>query len=242
MASPPLSSSKATPARPTYANAMARPLGSLAPSTPGPPSVAQLSPLHSTPSLCPKTTLQPLTIANWQPEWDDNNNNADGTEESKEDGADIGGTAETPQQQDDTLAVDINVAAAQATTAHAANNSTSIESGSPPLLSNPPFPGPPTGDAPTPQHCILLDDSSAAICYAAEAPWMLTPSIGALPTGDNDPMAKLNHAITVHLAELDRQQCMIGAKYNAFRMLDSFSEKLPNHGNRDSHVNTFPLL
>ncbi len=27
-----------------------------------------------------------------------------------------------------------------------------------------------------------------------------------------------------------------------FSMLDSFSEKLPNHGNRDSHVNTFPLL
>ncbi len=25
-------------------------------------------------------------------------------------------------------------------------------------------------------------------------------------------------------------------------LLDSFSEKLPNHGNRDSHVNTFPLL
>ncbi len=25
-------------------------------------------------------------------------------------------------------------------------------------------------------------------------------------------------------------------------VLDSFSEKLPNHGNRDSHVNTFPLL
>ncbi len=25
-------------------------------------------------------------------------------------------------------------------------------------------------------------------------------------------------------------------------LLDSFLEKLPNHGNRDSHVNTFPLL
>jgi hypothetical protein len=25
-------------------------------------------------------------------------------------------------------------------------------------------------------------------------------------------------------------------------VLDSFSEKLPNHGNRDSHVNTFSLL
>jgi hypothetical protein len=25
-------------------------------------------------------------------------------------------------------------------------------------------------------------------------------------------------------------------------LLDSFLEKLPNHGNRDSHINTFPLL
>jgi hypothetical protein len=25
-------------------------------------------------------------------------------------------------------------------------------------------------------------------------------------------------------------------------LLDSFSAKLPNHGNRDSHVNTFPLF
>jgi hypothetical protein len=168
------------------------------------------------PSLHPKTILQPLTIANWQPEWDDDDDNADSMEESKEDAMDIGGTAEAPQQQDDALAVDINAVAAQATIAHAANDSMSIESGSPPLLSNPPFPGPPTVNAPTPPFCILLDDSSTAICYAAEAPWMPTPSIGALPTGNNDPIAKLNHTITVHLAELNQQQCAIGAKYNAF--------------------------
>ncbi len=29
---------------------------------------------------------------------------------------------------------------------------------------------------------------------------------------------------------------------NNMHMLDSFSAKLPNHGNRDSHVNTFPLF
>jgi hypothetical protein len=55
--------------------------------------------------------------------------------------------------------------------------------------------------------------------YAAEAPWTPTPSIGALPTGNDDPMAKLNHAVTVHLAELDPQQCAIGVKYDAFRNL-----------------------
>jgi hypothetical protein len=125
---------------------------------------------------------------------------------------DIGSTAEAPQQQDNALTVDINAAAAQAITAHASNNFTSIESGSPPRLSNPPFPGPPTVNAPTPLCRILLDNSSAAICYTAEAPWTPTPSIGALPMGNDDPMAKLNHAITVHLAELDRQQRAIGAK------------------------------
>jgi hypothetical protein len=36
-------------------------------------------------------------------------------------------------------------------------------------------------DPHTPSHCKLLD-SNTAICFAAEAPWTPTPSIGALPT------------------------------------------------------------
>ncbi len=35
---------------------------------------------------------------------------------------------------------------------------------------------------------------------------------------------------------------LLGITNDKYCLLDSFSEKLPNHGNRDSHVNTFPLL
>jgi hypothetical protein len=37
------------------------------------------------------------------------------------------------------------------------------------------------------------------------------------------------------------ERCVLAIK-QSIKVLDSFSEKLPNHGNRDSRVNTFPLL
>jgi hypothetical protein len=102
--------------------------------------------------------------------------------------------------------------------AHAADNAASIGSGSPPLLSILPSPKPLEIETP-PQLGHVLLDSGAAINYVAEAPWMPTLFIGDLPTDDDNPMGKLNRAISTHLAELDRQRLAIGAKYDAFRDL-----------------------
>jgi hypothetical protein len=114
--------------------------------------------------------------------------------------------------------VNDTVAAAPVVKAHAADNAASIGSGSPPLLSIPPFPEPLVIKTPPPSgHVLLVSD--ATINYAAEAPWMPTPSIGDLLTDDDDPMAKLNRAISTHIAELDHQRLAIGAKYDAFHDL-----------------------
>jgi hypothetical protein len=207
------SDNEAATERPTYADATARPQGSSVISTSGAPSVAQLLPLLGTPSLCPRSSLRQLTFVDWNPEWDDGNNEADGTGESKDNDSDLGSTKET--KLDNASAVDDTAAVAPMINAHAADDAASIGSGSPPLLSIPPSPEPLAIETPPPLSDVLLD-SGATINYAAEAPWTPAPSIGDLPTDDDDPMAKLNRAISTHLAKLDHQRLAIGAKYDAF--------------------------
>jgi hypothetical protein len=99
-----------------------------------------------------------------------------------------------------------------------ADNATSNGSGSPPLLSILPLPGPLVIETPPPSGCILLA-SNAAINYMAHAPWTPTPSIGDLPTADDNPIATLHRSISTHLAELDPQWIAIGTKYDAFHDL-----------------------
>ncbi len=211
MASSP-SSDEAAPERPTYADATARPPGSTVTLTPRAPPIAQLLPLLGMPSLRPHTSLFQLTFADWNPDWDNGEDDANDTEGSNA-APDLGGTEET--KQDNAVAVDDNKAAAPEANAHTADDATSLGSSSPPLLSIPPSPEPLGVKTPLPSGHTLLD-SNAAINHTAEAPWMPTPSIGDLPKDGDDPMAKLTRAISTHLAKLDCQCLAIGAKYDTF--------------------------
>jgi hypothetical protein len=157
-----------------------------------------------------------MTFADWNPDWDNGDDEANGTEESKDTDSDIGGTEET--KQDEASTVDNTAAAAPVVNTHVADNAASNGSGSPPLLSNPPLPKPLVVEAPPPSGHIL-PDSSTAINYAAQAPWTPMPSIGDLPTADDDPMATLHWAISTHLAKLECQRIAVGAKYDAFHDL-----------------------
>jgi hypothetical protein len=142
-------------------------------------------------------------------QWRQQTNNTEGSN----DASDLGGTKET--KKDDATAVDDNEAAAPKANAHMADNATSLGSGSPPLLSIPPSPKPLAVETPLPSSYTLLN-SNAATNHAAEAPWTPTPSIRDLPTDDDNPMARLNRAISTHLAKLDHQHLAIGAKYDTF--------------------------
>jgi hypothetical protein len=102
--------------------------------------------------------------------------------------------------------------------AHMADDATSFGSSSPPLLSIPPFPEPLTVTAPPPLGGFPLNGSTT-INPSAQASCMPTPLIGDLPTDDANPMAKLNRAISTHLAELNHQRLAIEAKYDAFHDL-----------------------
>jgi hypothetical protein len=155
------------------------------------------------PSLCPRTLLQQVNLTYWTPNCDDDDDAAPSKGDLKESDSEIHGTKET--KLDDASAVNNSAAANQA-----ADNDTSLDGGSPPLLSSPDSTGPLVGDAPPPLDTAILD-SSATIHYAAG------PTIGGAPaTTTIDPMAKLNAAISLHLAELNRQRITISAKYNAF--------------------------
>jgi hypothetical protein len=201
---------------PTYTDATARPPGPSVTSNPGAPSIAQLLPLLGTPSLRPGTSLCPLTFADWNLEWKDGNDKAGETEESNDDDLEVSGTAET--KQDDVPAVEDTKAAALAVNAHGDDDATSLGSGSPPLLTIPHSPKPLAIEAPPPLHHIILD-SGAAVNYAAQAPWMPTPSIRDLPVTVEDHMATLHWAISDHLTELDRQRISIDKKYDALHDL-----------------------
>ena len=87
----------------------------------------------------------------------------------------------------------------------------SLDSGSPPLLSPEPIIEVPPG--PLTSEDIVLD-SGASVCSAADVPWPTHT-----PTAYIDPMATLYAAISLHIAELDRQRIAIGEKYDAFHDL-----------------------
>jgi hypothetical protein len=173
----------------SYAAATARPPGHT--STPRTPAT-QLSPLVGMPSLRPRTALrQELDLANWTPLWN-------------------GGDAATGVLTgDDPPAPTVDDTATAAPTAADATSLNS--SGSPPLLSPEPIIEVPP--RPLTSEDIVLD-SGASVCSAADVPWTTTP-----PTAYIDPMATLNAAISLHLAELDCQRIAIGEKYGAFHDL-----------------------
>jgi hypothetical protein len=123
----------------SYATATARPPGST--TTPRAHPVAQPSPLHGMPLLCPGTTLQQVNLTDWTPNWDDNDDAAPSTGNLKESDSEIHGTKET--KLEDASAVDDTAAANQAPDAN-----TSLDGGSPPLLSSPDSTNPLEGDAP----------------------------------------------------------------------------------------------
>jgi hypothetical protein len=127
------SSEDTTTGRLTYANATARPPGPSVASTPGAPSVTQLSSLCGILPLRPRTSLHPLTITNWTHDWDNGYNEAGGTEESKDNNLNVDGTAETTL--DDVPAVEDTTVAALTDTAHGDDDAASVGSSSPPLLS-----------------------------------------------------------------------------------------------------------
>jgi hypothetical protein len=124
----------------------------------------------------------------------------------KESDSEIHGTEET--KLDDASAVGDTAAANQAPDAD-----TSLNGGSPPLLSSPDSTDPLEGDAPPLLDTAILD-SGASLEYVAG------PTIGGTPaTTTVNPMAKLNAAISLHLAELDCQCIVISKIYDAFHYL-----------------------
>jgi hypothetical protein len=188
----------------SYATATACPLGST--TTPGTHPVAQPSPLRGMLLLRPRTTLRQVDLTDWTPNWDDDDDAAPSTGDLKKSDLEIHGTKET--KLDDASAVDNTAAANQAPDAN-----TSLDGGSPPLLSSPDSPNLLEGDAPPLLDTAILD-SRASLEYAAG------PTIGRTPaTTTVDPMAKLNAAICLHLAELDRQCIAISKKYDVFHDL-----------------------
>jgi hypothetical protein len=175
----------------SYAAATAPPPGST--TTPRAHPVAQPSPLCGMPSLRPRTTLRQVDLTDWTPNWDDNDDAAPSTGDLKESDLEIHGTEET--KLDDASAVDDTAAANQAPDAN-----TSLDGGSPPLLSSPDSTNPLEGDAPPLLDTAILD-SGTSLEYAAR------PTIGRTPAMTTvDPMAKLNVAISLHLAKLDHQR------------------------------------
>jgi hypothetical protein len=146
-------------------------------------------------------------LTDWTPNWDDDDNAAPSKGDLKESDSEIHGTEET--KLDGASAVDNTAAANQAP-----DTNTSLNGGSPPLLSSPDSTNPLEGVAPPLSDTAILN-SSASLEYAAGS------TIGGTPaTTTVDPMAKLNAAISLHLAELDCQQHIpISKKYNAFHDL-----------------------
>ncbi len=181
--------------RQSYAAATARPPGHT--NNPRTPPAALLTPLRGTRSLRPHTTLRQIDLAGWTPNWDDG-----ATDTNESTNMDPGITGPEAPRRDPAPMVDNATAAA-----HTAGDTASLDSGSPPLLSpDPTFaatPHIPFEDTPPPlQSEDTLLDGGASV-YSV----------------DDDPMAKFNAAISLHLAELNRQRIAIGKKYDAFHDL-----------------------
>jgi hypothetical protein len=140
-------------------------------------------------------------LTDWTPNWDDDDNAAPSTGDLKESDLKIHGTKET--KLDNASAVDDTAVANQAP-----ENDTSLDGGSPLLLSSPDSTDPLEGDTPPLSDTAILV-SGASLEYAAG------PTIGGTPaTTTINPMAKLNVVISLHLAELNRQRIAISEKYN----------------------------
>jgi hypothetical protein len=159
----------------SYTAATAFPPGST--TTPRAHPAAQPSLLRDMLSLRPRTTLRQVHLTDWTPNWDDNDAAAPSTGNLKESDLDIHGTKET--KPDDASVVDDTAAENQAP-----NANTSLDGGSPPLLSSPDSTNPLEGDTPPLLDTAILD-SGASLEYAAG------PTIGGTPaTTTLDPMAK----------------------------------------------------
>jgi hypothetical protein len=188
--------------RATYADATAR--APVAP-TPAAAPVTQLSSLWSILSLRPRPSLCPSTITNWTNDWDDEDDKAGGTEESKDDVSIVKKTAEPMIAAVPALGNDL--AANPTNTAHDVDTSTSVRSDSPILLTTPDSPGHVAVEAP---HPSMIHDSGACFNYMGSS--SPPPPTGKLPVLAIDGIATLQRAILEHLTELDRQRISIGEK------------------------------
>jgi hypothetical protein len=156
-----------------------------------------------------------LTLAEWNPVWHKANNAAD---KASDKNSDVSGSKET--KHNNALAVDNTAVATRDVNALTPEDATSTGSNSPPLLSSLTSPETFLVDTPAaPHHVLLNKGATSCITNPDAALQMPTPSIGALPTDDDDPMATPNRAISAHFSELDHQQHAIGDKYNAFHTL-----------------------
>jgi hypothetical protein len=158
-----------------------------------------------------------LTFENWTHAWDDGDNEAGGTEQTKDNALSV----EEPIENtlDDALAVKDATAAVDTTTAHWDDDATSNGSASPPLLSSTASNADSlAGNNPPPSDNAILN-SGASIHYTAVPTLPCTPPLDDLPVTAPNGMATLQLAISKHLAELDRQRIWIGEKYDALHDL-----------------------
>jgi hypothetical protein len=176
--------------------------------TPAAAPVTQLSSLRSILSLHPRTLLHPSTITNWTNDWDNEDNKAGGTEESKDDVLIVKKTAEPTIAAVPALGNDL--AANPTNTTHDVDTSTSVGSDSPILLTTPDSPGHVAVDGP---HPLMIHDSGACFNYMGSSSPLLPT--GKLPVSAINGMATLQRAILEHLAELDCQRISIEEKYDA---------------------------
>jgi hypothetical protein len=143
-----------------------------------------------------------LTITNWTNDWDDEDNEVGGMEESKDDVLIIEKTAEPMIAAVPVLGNDL--AANPTNTAHDVDTSTSVGSDSPILLTTSDSPGHVAVDAP---HPSMIHDSGACFNYMGSSSPL--PPTGELPVSAIDGMATLQRAISEHLTELDCQRILI---------------------------------
>jgi hypothetical protein len=126
-----------------------------------------------------------LTLAEWNPVWHEADDAAD---EASDEDSDVGGSEET--KHNNALAVDDTAVATHDVNPLTAEDATSTGSNSPPLLSSPTSPDTFLVDTPAAPHHVLLDDGATSCIANADAALRTpTPSIRALPTDDNNPMA-----------------------------------------------------
>jgi hypothetical protein len=124
----------------------------------GAPPVTQLSSLCGILSLHPRTSLRPLTFENWTQAWDDREDKAGGTEETKDNALSVKGSIENTL--DDAPTVEDATAAVDMTTTHGDDDATS--NGSATLLSSPASNADSlAGNDPPPLDNVILDSGTS---------------------------------------------------------------------------------